>query len=155
MIRTPASGVGRRGSSPTSFTAWTPGSTWPDRLIELTGDADLWTRLQALRTSPAMVLPHRRHRLAAADHRHLPRPHGSARRSGVRKNLSEGLYIMLDENLGGGVSLQKNIAELPEALRPGILEARRAVERDVLLTPVLAALEERESAPACGRAQGV
>ena len=31
----------------------------------------------------------------------------------VRKNLSEGLYIMLDENLGGGVSLQKNIAELP------------------------------------------
>ena len=27
----------------------------------------------------------------------------------VRKNLSEGLYIMLDENLGGGVSLQKNI----------------------------------------------
>ena len=35
----------------------------------------------------------------------------------VRKNLSEGLYIMLDENLGGGVSLQKNIAQLPESLR--------------------------------------
>ena len=34
----------------------------------------------------------------------------------VRKNLSEGLYIMLDENLGGGVSLQKNIDELPEAI---------------------------------------
>ena len=31
----------------------------------------------------------------------------------VRKNLSEGLYIMLDENLGGGVSLQKNIEQLP------------------------------------------
>ena len=59
----------------------------------------------------------------------------------VRKNLSEGLYIMLDENLGGSISLQKNIAELPEKLRPGIIEARRAVERDVLLNPVLAALE--------------
>ena len=32
---------------------------------------------------------------------------------------------MLDENLGGGVSLQKNIAELPEAIRPRILEAPR------------------------------
>ena len=44
----------------------------------------------------------------------------------VRKNLSEGLYIMLDENLGGGVSLQKNIEQLPAAMRPRILEARRA-----------------------------
>ena len=59
----------------------------------------------------------------------------------VRKNLSEGLYIMLDENLGGGVSLQKNIESLPAAMRPRILEARRTFERDVLLTPVLAALE--------------
>jgi hypothetical protein len=59
----------------------------------------------------------------------------------LRRNLSEGLYIMLDENLGGGVSLQKNIAELPEGIRPGILEARRAFERDVLVRPVLAALD--------------
>ena len=59
----------------------------------------------------------------------------------MRKNLSEGLYIMLDENLGGGVSLQKNIAELPggdAAAHPG---RATAFERDVLLTPVLAALE--------------
>ena len=60
----------------------------------------------------------------------------------VRKSLSEGLYIMLDENLGGGVSLQKNIAELPAGMRSGILEARKAFERDVLLTPVLAALKD-------------
>ena len=59
----------------------------------------------------------------------------------VRKNLSEGLYIMLDENLGGGVSLQKNIETLPATMRPRILEARRTFERDVLLTPILAALE--------------
>jgi cellulose synthase operon protein C len=48
---------------------------------------------------------------------------------------------MLDENLGGGVSLQKNIESLPAAMRPRILEARRTFERDVLLTPILAALE--------------
>ena len=36
----------------------------------------------------------------------------------VRKNLSEGLYIMLDENLGGGVSLQKNIESLPDGAAP-------------------------------------
>ena len=58
----------------------------------------------------------------------------------VRKNLSEGLYIMLDENLGGGVSLQKNVDQLPKKMRPGILEARRVFERDVLFSPLLAAL---------------
>ena len=58
----------------------------------------------------------------------------------VRKNLSEGLYIMLDENLGGGVSLQKNIEQLPAEMRPRILEARRVFERDVLFAPLMAAL---------------
>ena len=50
----------------------------------------------------------------------------------VRKNLSEGLYIMLDENLGGGVSLQKNLAQLPAPLGsdpggPARVRARRVV----------------------------
>ncbi|MDG3006354.1 HEAT repeat domain-containing protein [Paludisphaera mucosa] len=57
-----------------------------------------------------------------------------------RTNLSENLYIMLDENLGGGVSLQRNLAALPESMRGPILEGRRKVERDVLLAPILAAL---------------
>ncbi len=68
----------------------------------------------------------------------------------MRKNLSEGLYIMLDENLGGGVSLQKNITELPEAMRAGILEARKAFERDVLLTPILAALRNGDNLQRAG-----
>ena len=73
----------------------------------------------------------------------------------VRKNLSEGLYIMLDENLGGGVSLQKNIEQLPAEMRPRILEARRAFERDVLFTPVLAALEEGNELQVAGGARGL
>ena len=51
------------------------------------------------------------------------------------------MYILLDENLGGGVSLQKNLAVLPEKFRKNALEGRKAVERDILLGPILASLE--------------
>ena len=124
---TRASAAERRGSSPTSSTGMDDRLDLAERFIELTGDPDLWTRLQALRTLrqwfyrtgdaaiPRRIIETYLARMAEPD---VPV---------VRKNLSEGLYIMLDENLGGGVSLQKNIAELPEAMRPGILEARRAV----------------------------
>ena len=119
------------------------------RLIELAGDDDLWTRLQALKTlrqwfyrtnNPALsrrIVETNIARMAGAD---IPV---------VRKNLSEGLYIMLDENLGGGVSLQKNVEQLPQKMRPRILEARRVFEREVLFSPILAALasgNEREKA---------
>ena len=113
-----------------------------ERLIELTRDPDLWTRLQALRTLRQWF--YRTNDTAFARRivdTYLARM-AEPELPVVRKNLSEGLYIMLDENLGGGVSLQKNIDELPAAMRPRILEARRAFERDVLLDPVLAALEQ-------------
>ena len=129
------------GSSPISSTAWTTGSTWPSRLIELTRDPDLWTRLQALRTLRQWFYRTKTRRFARRIVDTYLARMAEPDVPVVRKNLSEGLYIMLDENLGGGVSLQKNIDELPEAMRPRILEARRAFERDVLLTPVLAALE--------------
>jgi hypothetical protein len=112
-----------------------------ERLLELTGDPDLWTRLQALRSLRQWFYrtndKHLQRRIIDTYLARMARPEPLV----VRKNLSEGLYIMLDENLGGGVSLQKNIAELPEEMRPRIMEARREVERHVLLTPVLAALE--------------
>jgi HEAT repeat protein len=112
-----------------------------ERLIELARDPDLWTRLQALKTlrqwfyrTGDTVLQRR-----IVD-TYLARM-GQEDAPVVRRSLSEGLYIMLDENLGGGVSLQKNLAELPAAMRSRILDARRFLERDVLLTPVLSALE--------------
>ena len=111
------------------------------RLLELTRDPDLWTRLQALRSLRQWFYRTGdvsfQRRIIDTYLERMAEPDVAV----VRKNLSEGLYIMLDENLGGSISLQKNIAELPEKLRPGIIEARRAVERDVLLNPVLAALE--------------
>jgi hypothetical protein len=111
------------------------------RLIDLTDDPDLWTRLQALkalrqwfyRTNDANL----QRRIVYAYLARMAEPDLAV----VRKNLSQGMYIMLDENLGGGVSLQKNIAELPDSMRAPILAARTAVERGVLLKPLLSALE--------------
>jgi hypothetical protein len=59
----------------------------------------------------------------------------------IRQALSEGMYILLDENLGGGVSLQKNLAVLPEKFRLNALKGREDVEREILLGPILMALE--------------
>jgi HEAT repeat protein len=110
-------------------------------LFELCRDRDLWTRLQAQRTLRQWFYrtsdPKFARRIVEVYLARMSEPDAPV----IRKNLSEGLYVMLDENLGGGVSLQKNIAPLPEAMRPGILEARRAFERDVLLTPIFWALE--------------
>jgi HEAT repeat protein len=113
-----------------------------ERLIALTEDRDLWARLQSARslrqwfyrTSDNSL----KRRIVENYLARMAQPDLAV----VRRNLSEGLYIMLDENLGGGVSLQKNIAELPAGLRDPILEARKSIERDVLLEPVLAALRE-------------
>jgi cellulose synthase operon protein C len=111
------------------------------RLIDLTDDPDLWTRLQALKTLRQWFYRTRdanfQRRVIRAYLAHMAVPELPV----VRKNLSEGMYIMLDENLGGGVSLQKNIASLPAAMRPAILEARKKLEWGVLLKPILATLE--------------
>jgi hypothetical protein len=109
--------------------------------FELTGDSDLLTRLQALRTlrqwfyrtADASMC----RRIVETYLARMSQPDAAV----LRKSLSEGLYIMMDENLGGGVSLQKNIGELPESARPGILEARKTFEKDVLLAPILTALK--------------
>ncbi|MGO9469429.1 MAG: discoidin domain-containing protein [Isosphaeraceae bacterium] len=112
-----------------------------ERLIELTKGPDLWTRLQAIKSLRQWFYRTRdtglQRRIVEAYLARMGEPDVGV----MRRNLSEGLYIMLDENLGGGVSLQKNIAELPEALRAPILEARKTVEREVLLGPILLALE--------------
>ncbi len=112
-----------------------------ESLIELTRDPDLWTRLQAMRSLRQWFYRTGDRSLARRIVDTYLARMAEPDEPVVRKNLSEGLYIMLDENLGGGVSLQKNIAALPEAMRPRILEARQSFERDVLLTPILAALE--------------
>ena len=112
-----------------------------DRLITRTNDPDLWTRLQAIRSLRQWFYrsndPAFRRRVVDAYLARMAVPDVPV----VRKALSEGMYILLDENLGGGVSLQKNLAALPEKFRRVALKGREAVERDILLEPILAALE--------------
>jgi HEAT repeat protein len=112
-----------------------------DLLIERSSDPDLWTRLQAIRSLRQWFYRSNdiafRRRVVDAYLARMAVPDEPV----VRKALCEGMYILLDENLGGGVSLQKNLAALPEKFRKNALEGRKAVERDVLLGPILAALE--------------
>jgi cellulose synthase operon protein C len=112
------------------------------RLIELCDDPDLWTRLQALKTLRQWFYRTKDQALSRQIVETYLARMALTDAPVVRKNLSEGLYIMLDENLGGGVSLQKNIEQLPAQTRPRILAARRDFERDVLFTPLMAALRE-------------
>ena len=119
-------------------------------LFDLTRDPDLWTRLQALRTLRQWFYRTNDRNLARRIVATYLERMSHENQAVVRKNLSEGLYIMLDENLGGGVSLQKNISELPEAMRAGILDARKTFERDVLLTPVLGALRQGDNLQRAG-----
>lgn len=122
--------------------------------FELTKDADLLTRLQAIRTLRQVF-----YRTAdTATSRRVVQTYlarmSEPQQPVVSRALSEGLYILLDENLGGGVSLQKNVAELPESIRGRILEARRTFERDALLTPVFTALREGDDSRRAGVLRG-
>ncbi len=121
----------------------------PARLIELCNDPDLWTRLQALKTLRQWFYRTKDTALARRIVETYLARMAVPEADVVRKNLSEGLYIMLDENLGGGVSLQKNIEQLPSEMRPRILEARREFERTVLFAPVLEALRAGNERQVC------
>ena len=104
----------RRGSSPTSSTGMDTRLDLADRLIELTARPRPVDQAPGPSVPAAVVLPHRRSALQRRIIETYLARMAEPELPVVRKNLSEGLYIMLDENLGGGVSLQKNIAELPE-----------------------------------------
>jgi cellulose synthase operon protein C len=116
-------------------------SALADSLIALCRDPDMWVRLQCLKTLRQWFYRTSDRALARRIVDVYLARMGEADLPVERRSLSEGLYILLDENLGGGVSLQKNIESLPRSIRSGILDARRTFERDVLLEPVLTALE--------------
>jgi len=111
-----------------------------DRLIARAGDPDLLARFEAVRALRrafyANADPTVRARIVAAFLDRL----GVETLPLQRRNLSENLYIMLDENLGGGVSLRRNLAVLPGPIGESVLVGRRRVEREILLGPILAAL---------------
>jgi HEAT repeat protein len=115
-------------------------------LIDRLDDPDLWTRLQALRSLRQWFYRSNdatlRRQIIDGYLAAMARPDLPV----IRQALSEGMYILLDENLGGGVSLQKNLASLPEKFRRNALKGREDVERDILLGPILKTLETGNSA---------
>lgn len=58
----------------------------------------------------------------------------------MRVNLAQNMYILLDENQSGGVSMQRNIRDVPKDVAARVLDGRVAVEQSVLLEPVLTAM---------------
>lgn len=111
-----------------------------DRLDRRLEDSDFLTRFEAARALRRVFYrvddPTARKRIVEA----LVGRLAVERDPLLRRNLGQNLYILMDENLGGGVSLQRNLAALPEPMRGPAMEARRDLERDAILGPILAAL---------------
>ncbi|GMW00891.1 MAG: hypothetical protein AMXMBFR84_20280 [Candidatus Hydrogenedentota bacterium] len=109
--------------------------------IPLTGDPDLLTRLQAIRTlrqwwyrSDDTAL---RTEIVSTliDRMGMPNEFPI-----VRTNLAQNMYILLDENQTGGVSIQRNIRDFPKETQDAVLAGRAWVEENLLLKPVLNAI---------------
>jgi hypothetical protein len=111
--------------------------------VELASDPDELTRLQALRT-----LRQWWYRTDNADFKarivatYIDRMGVDGETPALRTNLAQNMYILLDENQSGGVSMQRNIRDLPEAVGQGVLDGRIAIEQNILLEPVLTALAD-------------
>jgi len=115
----------------------------PRSFMALAGDPDLLTRLQALRTlrqwwyrSDDMDL---RAEIIAT---FIERMGAPGEHPIIRTNLAQNMYILMDENQTGGVSMQRNIRDFPPERAEAVLEGRRWVEEHILLKPVLTAIAE-------------
>ncbi len=110
------------------------------RLIDLTRDEDTWTRLHALRALSHWFYSASDQQLQKTIVQTFLDCMATEKDTIVQKTLSEGLYGMLDENLGGGVSLHATLENLSPEIRQNILLAREEFEKEILLLPILASL---------------
>lgn len=110
-------------------------------LMKLTKDENFWTRLESLKSLRQWFYRSGenafKREIVDLYIDHMGQPEHPA----IRTNLAQGMYIMLDENEAGGVSLERNIARFPnERDREEVVAARRHVEQSVLLEPILEAM---------------
>ena len=108
--------------------------------LELAPDPDLITRLQAIRTLRQWWYRTSDPELRSLVVKTFLERMGVESSKMVRKNLSENMYILLDENQSGGVSMQRNLRDLPKEVAERVLEGRKEVEKNILLDPLLVAL---------------
>jgi hypothetical protein len=106
----------------------------------LLDDSDLLTRLQALRTLRQWWYrsddPGFRREVIDTVIARMAVPDVPA----MRTNLAQNMYILLDENHQGGVSMERNLRDVPPEMAERTYQARFDIERDILLGPVLRAL---------------
>jgi hypothetical protein len=114
-----------------------------ETFVGLTADPDELTRLQALRTLRQWWYrtdnPEFKSRIIAT---YIQRMGVESETPALRTNLAQNMYILLDENQSGGVSMQRNIRDLPKEIGDAVLNGRVDVEQHILLEPVLTALAE-------------
>jgi HEAT repeat protein len=109
--------------------------------VKLINDPDELIRLQALRTLRQWF-----YRSSDPDLKKLvmqtviDRMGVEGETPAMRANLAQNMYILLDENQSGGVSMQRNLRDVPKDVAARVLDGRVKVERDVLLEPVLTAM---------------
>jgi len=114
-----------------------------EKFIGLINDPDELTRLQALRTLRQWFYrsddPEFKLRVVKTV---IDRMGVEGETPAMRVNLAQNMYILLDENQSGGVSMQRNIRDVPKDVAARVLEGRVAVEQNILLEPVLTAMAE-------------
>jgi HEAT repeat protein len=101
-------------------------------LLHLMADGDPWVRVQTTRSLRQWFYRQpensERLRIVNAFIQRMEREPDSR----IRESLSRETYLMLDENLGGDSSLQRNLLQLPEDLGLATVRSREQLERDVL-----------------------
>lgn len=113
----------------------------PHVLVKLASDPDLLTRLQALRTLRQWFYRTDDPELKTlVIQTVIDRMGVEGEHPAMRVNLAQNLYILLDENQSGGVSMQRNIRDVPKDVAARVLQGRVEVEKNILLEPVLNAM---------------
>ncbi|MBI2435011.1 MAG: discoidin domain-containing protein, partial [Candidatus Hydrogenedentes bacterium] len=114
----------------------------PKIFMDLAADPELLVRLQALRTLRQWWYRDEDPELRLAIVNRFIERMGVADEPLMRVNLAQNMYILLDENQTGGVSMQRNIRDFPKDRADAVLDGRKWVEEHILLKPVLTALAE-------------
>ena len=108
--------------------------------VRLASDPDLLTRLQALRTLRQWFYRSDDPTFKLTVIQTVIDRMGVPETPVMRTNLAQNMYILLDENQSGGVSMQRNLRDVPDQVRENVLNGRKKIEETVLLQPVLKAM---------------
>lgn len=103
-----------------------------EELIRLMDDEDLWTRLQSMRSLRQWFYRTTDVSLRLRIVEKYVARMAVENNPSIQKALCQEMYVMLDENLGGGASLQRNLKQLPASVASAALNDRKRLEQAML-----------------------